>query len=202
MRHSARGLTLIELMVTVVVLAILLAIGVPSFREFYLNNRITSQINMLHSHLLLARSEAVKRNRAALVCGRAADSLPCADRDWSQGWVVFVDRDGDGIPTLDSPTGCAQQGDAAALPGDDCILATAGPLEADLTLTAGTGINGMLSFSGFGNARCREGFLEECYFTLCDSRGSESALSLIVGRTGHAQTSRTTPDSEKLTCPE
>jgi type IV fimbrial biogenesis protein FimT len=201
MRHSARGLTLIELMVTVVVLAILLAIGVPSFREFYLNNRITSQINMLHSHLLLARSEAVKRNRPAQVCGLKAGGQACADQDWSQGWVVFVDRDGDGLPTLDSPTGCAQQSEANPLPGDDCILATAGPLEGDLSLRAGTGVNGMLSFSGFGNARCREGFLEECYFTLCDTRGAEHALALVVGRTGHAQTSRTTPDSEKLTCP-
>jgi type IV fimbrial biogenesis protein FimT len=202
MRNSARGFTLIELMVTVVVLAILLAIGVPSFREFYLNNRITSQINMLHSHLLLARSEAVKRNRPAQVCGIAPGSQLCADRDWSQGWVVFVDRDGDGIPSLDSPAGCAQQSLAEAQKGDDCILATTGPLEGDLRLTAGTGINGMLSFSGFGNARCREGFLDECYFTLCDSRGPEKALALVVGRTGHAQTSRTSPDTEKLTCPK
>lgn len=202
MRSSARGFTLIELMITVVVLAILLAIGVPSFREFYLNNRITSQINMLHSHLLLARSEAVKRNRLTQVCGMAAGSIACADRDWSQGWVVFVDRDGDGLPTLDSPTGCAQQSLADAQNGDDCILVTSGPLEADLSLTAGTGIDGVLSFSGFGNARCREGFLDECYFTLCDSRGPEKALALVVGRTGHAQSSRTRPDSEKLTCPK
>lgn len=202
MNQSARGFSLIELMVTVVVLAILLVIGVPSFREFYLNNRLVSQINMLHSDLLLARSEAVKRNRPAQVCGVAGGALPCADRDWTRGWVVFVDRNGDGIPNLDSPAGCAQQTDPTTPLGDDCILATGSPLEADLKLTAGSGIDGMISFSGFGNARCREGFLDECYFTLCDERGEERALALIVGRTGHLQTARSTPSGEKLTCPE
>lgn len=201
MRDSNHGFTLIELMITVVVLAILLAIGVPSFREFYLNNRITSNINMLNSHVLLARSAAIKRNRLASLCSNPGDGPACGAPDWSRGWVVFIDRNGDGIPNLDTPDGCAQWDGAGLSAGvDDCILAVAEPLEPDLSLTGAVGILGQLTFDGAGAARCPEGLRDRCYFTLCDERGREHALALLIGRTGHSQAARETPTGEPLAC--
>jgi type IV fimbrial biogenesis protein FimT len=60
---SYRGFTLLELMVTVSVLAILLTLGIPAFGDMVRNNRVTAQTNQLVSAINTARSEAVKRGR-------------------------------------------------------------------------------------------------------------------------------------------
>ena len=59
--NANNGFTLIELMVTVAVLAIVLSLGVPSYRALIINNRLTAQANALVASINLARSEAIKR---------------------------------------------------------------------------------------------------------------------------------------------
>jgi type IV fimbrial biogenesis protein FimT len=58
-----RGFTLLELMVTLAVLAVLITVGIPAFGDMVRNNRVTAQTNELVSALNIARSEAVKRGR-------------------------------------------------------------------------------------------------------------------------------------------
>ena len=58
-----RGFTLLELMVTVAVAAILATVAVPGFRDLIQNNRVTTQTNELVTALNFARTEAVKRGR-------------------------------------------------------------------------------------------------------------------------------------------
>ncbi len=76
-----RGFTLVELMVTVAVLAIVLGLGVPLFQDFVSRNRLVATTNELVSAMALARSEAVKR----------AARVTVASADWTDGWQVFVD---------------------------------------------------------------------------------------------------------------
>jgi len=87
------GLTLIELMVAVAVLAILLSIGIPSFQSLVAQNRATSAANELQSTLQFARSTAIAQARPVTVCAAANfDTSPptCrADRIWSGGWIVL-----------------------------------------------------------------------------------------------------------------
>jgi type IV fimbrial biogenesis protein FimT len=99
-----RGFTLVELIVTISVVAILAAIALPSFGNSMRNSRVTTQTNDLLAAINLARSESVTRTRGIAVC--AADTsagLPaaCGDAtDWSKGWVVFMDATaGDTAPT-------------------------------------------------------------------------------------------------------
>jgi len=66
-RH-ARGFSLVELMVTIAVLAILLAIGIPSFASLIASNRLTSATNELVAALQTARTEAIRRNVRVTVC--------------------------------------------------------------------------------------------------------------------------------------
>lgn len=88
-----RGFTLIELMVTIAVMAVLLGIAVPSFNDALLGNKLSSHANSLVASINMARSEAIKRNRRVTLCA-SADGATCATSGgWEQGWVVQYDAD-------------------------------------------------------------------------------------------------------------
>ncbi|MEE4379215.1 MAG: GspH/FimT family pseudopilin, partial [Candidatus Competibacteraceae bacterium] len=81
------GFTLLELMVTMAIAAIVLTVAVPSFQGIILNNRIASHTNDFASSLNLARSEAVKRARRTVLC-KSSDGATCdtSSAGWEQGW--------------------------------------------------------------------------------------------------------------------
>ena len=83
------GFTLIELMVTLAMVAILMTVAVPSFTTFQRNAELTSFSNSLLSGINAARGEAMKRGRNAMVVPK--------DGDWNKGWTVFVDVNRDGV---------------------------------------------------------------------------------------------------------
>lgn len=81
-----RGFTLIELMVTIAVAAVLMTVAVPSFVTFQRNAELTSTTNTLIAAMNAARSEAMKRGAFAMV-------VPKDGSSWSSGWIVFLDKD-------------------------------------------------------------------------------------------------------------
>jgi type IV fimbrial biogenesis protein FimT len=87
------GMTLVELLVVMTIAAILLAVGVPSFRYVTNSNRMSGEINNLLGDMQFARSEALKEGRTVTICS-SADGTHCATVAWNQGWIVFSDPTG------------------------------------------------------------------------------------------------------------
>lgn len=91
------GFSLIELMVTVAVLAILVAIGLPSFQGSMRSNRVATGTNEFVASLSLARSEAIRSPGGAGICATTNGTL-CNGDSWNDGWLVWSDLDGSGEP--------------------------------------------------------------------------------------------------------
>ena len=83
------GFTLIELMVTISIAAILLVVAIPNFVSFQRNSQLISVTNSLVAAINSARGEAMKRGMRAMI-------VPTSGGDWSTGWTVFVDVDRNG----------------------------------------------------------------------------------------------------------
>lgn len=94
-RRRMAGFSLGELMVTLLVVAVVAAIALPSYRSIILHARLTTQIHDFAAALNLARSEAVKRGYKVTVCPSTNQASCTGGTQWEQGWIVFVDVDGD-----------------------------------------------------------------------------------------------------------
>ncbi|MFI2813092.1 GspH/FimT family pseudopilin [Microbulbifer sp. JSM ZJ756] len=90
MRQHQRGFTLLELMITVAIIAIVAAMAAPSFNNQISNNRSVALGEELTSALNVARSEAVRRGTRVSLCA-SADGATCSN-SWSDGWIVVVDN--------------------------------------------------------------------------------------------------------------
>lgn len=93
---KSNGFTLLELMITLSIVAIVVTIGVPNFRGVIMDNRMVSQSNQFVRSINLARSSAVRYQRNAVICVSndydAAVPSCAASTDWSNGWIVWVDK--------------------------------------------------------------------------------------------------------------
>lgn len=96
-----KGFTLIELMVVIAMVAILLALGLPSFQSTIRSNRLATQTNQFIAGIALARSEALRTSRGAAMCP-SSNGTACGGT-WTDGWLVWADVDGDTTIDADEP---------------------------------------------------------------------------------------------------
>jgi type IV fimbrial biogenesis protein FimT len=199
------GFTIVELMVTLVVLAIALAFAVPNLQAFVMNNRMTSNLNLFAANLALARSEAIKQNVPVVLCPSGGGGT-CAEADWQDGWLVYADRDRD--LEFDGPApDCT---DSSLDADEDCLLLTQSRLEPPTTVTPAEGVPVLVGYDGSGAAFCdadEDGAPEACsteqtFFTLCDPRGAEHARALAISRTGRVSLLQAAPGGDALSCGE
>lgn len=97
MRRS-KGFTLIELMISVSVAGILAGVAAPALAGLIEQQRTLAAISSLTTHMALARTAAISRNRRAVLCPSNDGSQCRADTDWSGGWMLFMDDDGNRKP--------------------------------------------------------------------------------------------------------
>ncbi|MGH8195998.1 MAG: GspH/FimT family pseudopilin [Woeseiaceae bacterium] len=95
-RHQI-GFTLYELLITMLVIGVILAIGVPNLGDFTRNSRITGAANDLHGSFMVARSEAARAKQNITICASAAPmgAALCDGASFDDGWIIFVDLNGD-----------------------------------------------------------------------------------------------------------
>ena len=168
MRSAASGLTLIELMVTIAIAAILAGLAAPSFREMIVANSIKSHASAMLSSLLLARGEALKRNGRVVLC-KSADGAACTlSGGWEQGWIVFADANNN-----------------AALDAGETLIQRHAALGDGLSLTGNGNIPNYVSYSGMGENRTTAGAIQPGTFTLCQlSASGGKARQISISGTG------------------
>lgn len=106
---SNSGFSLIELFVALVIVAILIAIGMPSFNEMISNNRMLAEAQTLTNGLKMARSEAIKRGQAVTICP-STDGKACNTKSsFVQGWLIFIDNTNAGV--VDDPKHFSEGGE-------------------------------------------------------------------------------------------
>lgn len=123
------GFTLIEMLVTISIVAILASIAVPSFSKMIERNRITSGTNEFLSALILTRSEAVKRSQTVTVCVSNAAQTACdtTSDDYAKGWLIFAEC-GSANGTLDTTTNICDTNNSGAVDSPEVPIKVHGEL--------------------------------------------------------------------------
>ena len=166
MSNAVKGFTLMELMMTLAIAAVLVTVAVPSFRTFIQNSKLTKQVNLLAVSVATARGEAAKRGARVVICQSDDPAAATPDCDgtagtWSNGWVVFVDSNNN--LTVDAAT--------------DVLAAFQTEQGVDLLTDTGTTIAFNSDGSTTGGAKI---------FSICDSRGVSHGKEMNVATTGRA----------------
>lgn len=172
-----RGMTLVELMVTISILGILLAVGVPSFNQFTTNSRLNSYVNAFQSNLSLARSEAIKRNARVAICTSSNGSSCNNSGGWDQGWIVFADLDNDG-----------------SRDGGEEIINTMSSLQTGYNFSGNGNVSSYISFDSQGMTKLTSGALQAGTITLCPVPPAAGGVGrqLILSSSGRARIEKIT----------
>jgi len=183
---TQRAFTIIELMITVAIAAILITVAVPAMQDMVRNNRLVTQTNLLVSHIQLARSEAIKRSAPAVLCRSAnprAASPSCGGTAniWTSGWLVFADvsmaaapgcelsPDGNGVydPNLNEiPNNGVDDDGNGCVDDTDVLIRVGEPAAGDIDIHTSANANANLRYRANGTlnetgAAC---------FAVCDGR--------------------------------
>jgi type IV fimbrial biogenesis protein FimT len=101
--HGERGFTLLEALLVLAVVAILVSLAAPSLSSLRQQHQLQSLAESLFNSMSLARSEALRRQQTVTMCPRASDAECDTSDNWQQGWLVFVDANGNARKEPDEP---------------------------------------------------------------------------------------------------
>jgi type IV fimbrial biogenesis protein FimT len=171
-----RGLTLLELIISISIVAILGMVAVPSFVNLRQDSERAAAVNRFVHALYLARSESIKRGAIVSIC-KSADGRNCSHgADWNGGWMVFSNDDRDDLPDRDANEDILSvyEGWPAGHISSNRSAYSFRPYQQSV-------VNGTLVF--------------------CDARGSASARAIIISQTGRPRVAQRDSSNRPLRCP-
>lgn len=170
-----KGFSLVELVITLAIVGILLASGMPSFNKMMQNNKITTLHNELLSSLSLTRNVAINGGTFATLCKSNQAANDCdTSASWEDGWIVFPDRNNNG-----------------SVDAGETIIAVNNDLPNLISISFS---RNRVTYGSQGYANGFNGV-----FTFCDDRGDESKKGMVVSNNGHIRVVR--DEAELGSCP-
>ena len=155
----------------IAIISVLLSISVSWAVTFADSMRLTSQVNVYLSALLLARSEAIKRNSRMTVC-KSADGLSCAEGGgWQQGWIIFHD------PNHNAVRDTAEE-----------MVHQSSALPAHFQLVGNSNVAKYVSFDATGRTLLASGAFQAGTLTICrHSVSGGEARKIVINSAGRAR---------------
>lgn len=181
-RYQQCGFTLYEVLITLLVIGVVLALGVPNLSDFTRNSRVTGTANDLHGSFMLGRSEAARSKENITICASQEpmiDDAVCDGASFNDGWILFVDLDGDIVRDLG---------------GNENVLKAFPPVDDTLAITTDNGAT-YFSFAPTGLGRGDIAGAGPSFRTamICDERrnivaagGNSSARRIVVTPIGRS----------------
>jgi type IV fimbrial biogenesis protein FimT len=163
---AGRGFTLVELMITITVAMVLVAIAAPSFDAVFNSGRIDGAANELVATLQVARMEAIRRNAHVVVCA-SANGTSCTNAVAWTGWLAFVD---DGGYSHSHAAGVAANAGNGAVDANEPILRVNTintPVQVQTSTNISGTTHGAITFNSDGMARDVAGNLLDGTISVC-----------------------------------
>ncbi len=172
-----RGFSLVESLVTVTLLVVLASLALPALQELRERNRVTASANQLLAHIQLARLRAVLDASDVVICPSTDGAICASDaRAWSQGWLVFMDRNPQQQPQFD--------------PDDDSLLLV------HRHDPGGAQVYGSPAYIRYYPS----GYATNRTLTLCARSAPQHTRAIIISIVGRARVSSAAADGGTLTC--
>ena len=172
-----RGFTLLEVLVVLALLAVLLSLAAPSLQGLRQKHQMQSQAEQLQSSLLLARSEALRRQQRVTLCVRESAAHAASDcamaGTWAQGWVMFVDGNDNGRREA-----------------TETVLQVQEALPRFLTLQGNATVDRYISYGPQGRSQSITGAFQAGTLTLCGS-GQTHVWRVVINAVGKPRLEKT-----------
>jgi type IV fimbrial biogenesis protein FimT len=161
------GFTIVELMVTISIAAILMAVAAPNYTTFIRNSQLSDAVGEFMTAANAARGNAIKQGINTFL-------VPATGTDWSTGWYVFADGNWDGVYTASDPKDVL----VMQSPSPNTILTVTTP-------TASTLASGYLLFNGSGYPKMTNGGLGSGRLKIAN--GTTRAIIISINTTGRVR---------------
>ena len=171
----AEGFTLLEALVVMALLGLMVSLAAPAMTALRQQHQLQAQAEGFFNSLVLARSEALRRQHRVTLCARATDSACDATGTWQQGWLVFVDAN-----------------DNAQLDAGEALLEVHTAVPTVLSLTVTSTVRTYFSYNAEGRSATANGAFMAGTWRFCRP-GTDAGWQVVSNALGRPRLEKVTP---------